>query len=109
MSVCAEGRVAVTSAVAMLPVLARFAPRVAASNLIALAMQDKNHANGSERRRDDQDQYPAAQCLNHPRPRGSRLSVAKRATLGESRHGGQQQDQYRQSEECEPKARFTSH
>jgi hypothetical protein len=40
--------------------------RVLASDLIAFATHYKNHANGSERGRNDEDQNAVAQSLNHP-------------------------------------------
>src|SRR5947209_7170423 len=93
----------------MLPVLGGFATVVGASNLIEFAMNNKNHTDRSERGRENQDQNPALQCLDHSSAGRSRLSVTERAALGKSRHSGQQQDQCCQGKPCEPKVRFTFH
>ena len=69
---------------------------LAPPNLIALVIHNKNHADRSERGRNDQDQDPALQRLNHSRARGSGLGVAERATLGKGRHRREQDDQSHQ-------------
>src|SRR5271169_5640937 len=95
--------------VAMLPVWARFAPVVGASDLIALVIHNKNHANGSKCGRKNKDQNPTTQGFNHSSARGGSLRIAERTILGKSRYGGHQQDQSRQCQVREPKARFTFH
>jgi hypothetical protein len=75
---------AVTSAVAILPLLARFDPLFVTSDLIAFAMHDKQHADRSKRRRKDQDQNPTFQSCNYLGAGGSCLRVAKSAALRKS-------------------------
>ena len=83
--------------VAILPVLGEtVAIAVVASNLIAFAVYYKNHSNGTERGRNDEDQNSALQCLNHASASGRCLSVAEGAALRKGRHSGQQQDESRQ-------------
>src|SRR5208282_3549385 len=63
------------------------------SELIALAIHNEDHAHRHERRRDDKNQNPAAQGLNHSSTGGSSLGIAERATLGKSwKRGGEQGD-----------------
>ena len=47
---------------------------------------------GMQYGRENKDQNPAFQCLNHSRAGRSRLRVTKRAALGESRDWHQQED-----------------
>jgi hypothetical protein len=53
------------------------------SELIALAANNKDHANRHESWRNDEDQNSAAQGLNHANARGSGLGIAQGAALGE--------------------------
>src|SRR5579864_8637509 len=71
----------------MLPVLARFVAVLNPPDLVALAVHEKNHADGSKRRRDDEDKNPVAQRLDHLRPGRGGLRVTQRTALGENRHG----------------------
>ena len=69
--------------VAILPVLTRFVCLFAPLELIALVMNNENHAYGHERGRNDKDQYATAQGLNHASARRRGLRIAERATLAE--------------------------
>jgi hypothetical protein len=95
------------SAVAKLPVLVRFVPLFCASELTVFATHDKNHSNGSERGRNNQNQNPALQCVNHSSSGRSGLRVTQRAALRKSRNGGSEQDD--QSQPCQSKVWFASH
>ena len=55
--------------------------------LMAFAINNENHAHRHEGGRDDQNQNPAAQGLNHASARGSRLRITQRTTLGKGREG----------------------
>src|ERR1700730_6667655 len=87
---------AIRLVVAILPVLTRFVCWFAPPELIAFVMNNEEHTHGHESRRKDEDQNPATQGLNHPSPRGGRLCIAKRATLGEQRKRDGQHDQSHQ-------------
>jgi hypothetical protein len=105
-SVCGEMEFAIRLVVAILPVFYR---GLVSLKPIVLATHNENHANGSQRRRNNKDQNPTLQCLNHSSARGSRLSITEGTILRKSRHGGEQQGQSRQYEVREPKARFRFH
>jgi hypothetical protein len=85
LSICEEVGFGITFVVAILPVLAGFCAIIVPLELIAPAADDEDHADGSEGGRDDKDQYPTAQSLNHSRPGGSPLRIAESAILGEGR------------------------
>src|SRR5882724_6720060 len=74
---------------------------ISRSDLIALVVQDKNHANGKKRWRDDENQDPALEGLNHPAPGGSRLGIAEGATLGRCRAGRGEREESDQRHTCQ--------
>src|ERR1019366_1510492 len=80
-----------------LPLAVRVRRVMGLSELIAFAIHNKNHANRHERGRDDKDQNPTAQGLNHSSTGGGRLRIAERAALGE---GWERGGEYDQSNQC---------
>src|ERR1700716_1132402 len=66
------------------------------SDLIALAINNENHAYRHECGRNDKDQNATFQCLNHPSAGGGSLRIAERATLGEGRERGGEHGQSNQ-------------
>src|SRR6266478_2979147 len=77
-----------------LPIAVRVRRLIILPDLIALAIHNENHAHRHERGRDDKNQNPTAQSLNHSSTGGGRLGVAERATLGE---GGERSGEQGQS------------
>ena len=76
------------TAVEQLPIVVRVRRVIALPALIAFAINNENHANRHKRRRDDKNQNPTAQGLNHSSAGGGRLRIAERATLREGREQG---------------------
>ena len=79
-----------------LPLAVRVRCVIGLSELIAFAINNENHANRHERGRDDKNQNPTAQGLNHSSTGGGRLRIAERAALGEGRERGGEHDQSNQ-------------
>src|SRR5579864_250922 len=73
---------AIRFVLAILPVLTGFFCLSAPLELISFVMNDKNHTHRHERGRNDKDQNPTAQGLNHSSSCGGSLGVAKCAILG---------------------------
>src|SRR6267143_6565628 len=71
-----------------LPLAVRVGRVIVPSDLITFVMHNENHANRHERGRDDKNQNPTAQGLNHSTTGGGRLGITERATLGEGRERG---------------------
>jgi len=64
--------------------------------LIAFAMNNKNHADRHKGWRDDKNQNSTAQGLNHSSPGGGRLRIAERTTLRKGRERSGEHDQRNQ-------------
>ena len=79
-----------------LPIALRVRRVVGLSELMAFAVHNKNHAHRHERGREDENQNPAAQGLNHSSTGGGCLRIAERATLGEGRERSGEHGQYNQ-------------
>src|SRR6266851_8689588 len=63
------------------------------SDLITFVINNENHANRHERGRDDKNQNPTAQGLNHSTTGRGRLRIAQRAALREGRERGGEHEQ----------------
>src|SRR6202795_186747 len=72
-------------------------PVILPSDLITFVMHNENHANRHERGRDDKNQNPTAQGLNHSTTGGGRLRITERATLGKGR---ERSGEHGQSSQC---------
>src|ERR1700722_19207621 len=69
----------------ILPVLTRLWRVIGGPKLVDPTMNHEKQADGSKGWRNDENQNPAAQCLDHARARGSPLRITEGTVLGESR------------------------
>src|SRR5713101_3210272 len=82
------GKLAAAEDSLRLPSAVRVGRVIGPSDLITFVINNENHANRHERWRDDKNQNPTAQGLNHSSTGGGRLRITERATLGEGRERG---------------------
>src|ERR1700746_667960 len=86
----------------MLPILPGFVAVLRSTDLIALVVHDKDHADRCQRWRNNEDQNPTAQRLNHSLPSGCGLRVAQRTLLGKGWRRRQYEHQAQESEAQSP-------